>query len=150
MAPNPDALVEEIRRAAAAIASQVRIMEVCGTHTHAIGRGGLRALLPANVELVSGPGCPVCVTSQRDIERMILLARQPNVAVCTFGDMVRVPGLSSSLERERSNGADIRVVYSPTQALKLAQAEPDREIVFLSAGFETTAPGAAVVILQAM
>ncbi len=123
-------------------------MEVCGTHTHAIGRGGLRSLLPENVELVSGPGCPVCVTAQRDIERMILLADLP-VTVCTFGDMIRVPGLHSTLEQRRSAGADVRVVYSPLNALTLAMDNPDRDVAFLSVGFETTTPGVAAVLLQA-
>ncbi|HOX38526.1 MAG TPA: hydrogenase formation protein HypD [Candidatus Brocadiia bacterium] len=127
----------------------VRLMEVCGTHTHAIGRGGLRAVLPATVELVSGPGCPVCVTSQRDVERMLLLARIPGVTVCTFGDMLRVPGVSSSLEKERARGADVRVVYSPLDALETARREPGQQVAFLAVGFETTAPGVAAVMLRA-
>ncbi|MBN2310777.1 MAG: hydrogenase formation protein HypD [Candidatus Hydrogenedentes bacterium] len=140
---------ERLARAAGAVGRHVRVMEVCGTHTHAIGRGGLRAMLPGNVELVSGPGCPVCVTSQRDIERMLVLARHPGLTVCTFGDMIRVPGITSSLERERSAGADIRVVYSPVEALALAEREPEREVAFLAVGFETTSPGVASVLLQA-
>ena len=124
-------------------------MEVCGTHTHAIGRGGIRALMPANVELVSGPGCPVCVTSQRDVERMLLLAQVPGVTVCTFGDMLRVPGLSSSLGRERSRGADVHVVYSALDALSIAREEPSREVAFLAVGFETTSPGVASVVHKA-
>ncbi len=123
-------------------------MEVCGTHTHAIGRGGLRTLFPENIELVSGPGCPVCVTAQRDIERMILLAGLP-VTVCTFGDMIRVPGRHSTLEQRRSAGADVRVVYSPLNALTLAKENPNRDVAFLSVGFETTTPGVAAVLLQA-
>ena len=137
-----------IETAAEALDRPARIMEVCGTHTHAIGKGGLRSLLPGNVELISGPGCPVCVTSQSDIERMLLLAREPGVAICTFGDMVRVPGIQSSLECERSEGADVRVVYSATEALDLAAREPSRQVVFLGVGFETTAPGIASVALQ--
>ena len=131
------------------IARPIRIMEVCGTHTHAIGRSGLRSLMPPNIELVSGPGCPVCVTSQSDIERILILARRPGLTLCTFGDMVRVPGLTSSLERERSAGADIRVVYSAMEALELAGREDGREVVFLAVGFETTSPGVASLILQA-
>ncbi len=145
---DSEALLARIRNAANKLDRHVRIMEVCGTHTHTIGRAGLRALLPQNVELVSGPGCPVCVTSQRDIERMLMLARQPQLTVCTFGDMVRVPGLSSSLERERSAGADIRVVYSALNALDLAFSNPSMEVVFIAVGFETTAPGVASVILE--
>lgn len=146
---RPDACIERIQRKAEAIGRQVRIMEVCGTHTHAIGRGGLRSLLPEAVELVSGPGCPVCVTSQRDIERILLLARQPGVALCSFGDMLRVPGIETSLVDERSRGADVRIVYSPIDALDLASREPDLEVVFAAVGFETTAPGVASVALQA-
>jgi hydrogenase expression/formation protein HypD len=149
MPPDAKELIERMHRSAAAIGRHIRIMEVCGTHTHAIGRGGLRAQMPDSVELVSGPGCPVCVTSQRDIERMLLLARMPELTICTFGDMLRVPGLTSSLEHERSKGADIRVVYSVVNALELAKAEPDRQVVFLAVGFETTSPGIASAILQA-
>ncbi len=149
MTQRSEPLVTRICEAAGRISRPVRIMEVCGTHTHAIGRGGLRTLLPNNVELVSGPGCPVCVTSQQDIERMILLAREPGVTLCTFGDMVRVPGTTSSLERERATGADVRVVYSPLDALELAQCEPSRQVAFLAVGFETTAPGVAAMVLQA-
>ncbi|HQH53583.1 MAG TPA: hydrogenase formation protein HypD [Candidatus Hydrogenedentes bacterium] len=146
---RPEPFVDRVRRAAEAIGRHVRVMEVCGTHTHAIGKGGLRSLLPQSVELVSGPGCPVCVTSQRDIERILLLARQPGVVLCSFGDMIRVPGLETSLVEERSQGADVRIVYSPLDALDLAVREPGREVVFAAVGFETTAPGVASVVLQA-
>jgi len=146
---DPEPLIARVHRAAEEIGRHVRLMEVCGTHTHAIGRGGLRAVMPPNIELVSGPGCPVCVTSQRDVERMLLLAKQPGLTVCTFGDMIRVPGITSCLERERTSGADIRVVYSALDAFDLAKREPEREIVFLAVGFETTSPGVASVILQA-
>jgi len=147
--PNPEACLQRLRDAAAAVGRHVRIMEVCGTHTHAIGKGGLRALMPENVELVSGPGCPVCVTSQCDIERILVLARTPGLATCTFGDMIRVPGLESSLERERSSGLDVRVVYSALDALRLAEQEPELEVAFLAVGFETTSPGIASAVLQA-
>ena len=145
----PEALLGRIRQAADTLGRHVRIMEVCGTHTHAIGRGGLRSLLPQAVELVSGPGCPVCVTSQRDIERLLLLARHPGVTLCSFGDMLRVPGLKTTLVEERSRGADLHVVYSPLDALELATREPERAVVFAAVGFETTAPGVASVVLQA-
>lgn len=144
-----DAIIARIARATEAIGRPVRIMEVCGTHTHAIGRGGLRAVLPKGIALISGPGCPVCVTSQRDVERMLLLADRGDVTVCTFGDMIRVPGVTTSLERRRAMGADVRVVYSPTDALELAASRPEREVVFLGVGFETTAPGIAATVLQA-
>jgi hydrogenase expression/formation protein HypD len=149
VSPNPEPIVGRIRECAAALGRHIRLMEVCGTHTHAIGRGGLRTLLPENIELVSGPGCPVCVTSQRDVERMLLLAKKPGLAVCTFGDMIRVPGVTSSLEHERSAGADVRVVYSALDALQLAEEQPGTEVVFLAVGFETTAPGVASIVLQA-
>jgi len=142
-------LIDRIKAAAARVDRTIRIMEVCGTHTHAIGRGGLRSLLPRNVELVSGPGCPVCVTSQRDIERMLLLAKQPGLTLCTFGDMIRVPGLESTLEKERTVGADVRVVYSPLDALDFARRTPGREVAFLAVGFETTSPGVAAVVREA-
>lgn len=149
MSNNAQSFAADIAGSAARIGRQIRIMEVCGTHTHAIGRGGIRALMPFNLELVSGPGCPVCVTSQRDVERMISLAKAPGVTICTFGDMLRVPGQTSSLERERSAGADIRVVYSALDALALAQNEPEKEVVFLAVGFETTSPGIAAVLRRA-
>ena len=147
--PAPEESVERIRASAEGIGRRVRLMEVCGTHTTVVGRAGLRSLLPPNVELLSGPGCPVCVTPQREVERMILLARKPDVTVCTFGDMVRVPGVDSSLERERSEGADVRVVYSAADALETAGKEKGRQVVFLAVGFETTAPGVAAIALEA-
>lgn len=124
-------------------------MEVCGTHTMAIWRHGLRSMLPEKIRLISGPGCPVCVTSPGQIDAAIALARKPNTIVATFGDMVRVPGSRSSLERERAAGADVRVVYSPLGALELAQAYPSKQVVFIAVGFETTAPLTASLALQA-
>ena len=124
-------------------------MEVCGTHTMAIFRGGLPSLLPANVRLLSGPGCPVCVTPMGYVDAAVALARRPDVTVATFGDMVRVPGSQTSLERERAAGADVRVVYSPTDALRLAEEQRDRKVVFLGVGFETTAPATAVTVGEA-
>ncbi len=121
-------------------------MEVCGTHTMAIARHGLRALFPAGVTLLSGPGCPVCVTPVEDIDRAILLARAPGVTIASFGDMLRVPGSGSSLEKERSAGADIRVVYSPVDAVRIAEETPARHIVFIGVGFETTAPAVAAAV----
>jgi hydrogenase expression/formation protein HypD len=124
-------------------------MEVCGTHTMAIARFGLRELLPETVELVSGPGCPVCVTPNPLLDRAVALSRLPDVTVATFGDMVRVPGSSSSLEHERAAGRDVRVVFSTLDALELASARPDRRVVFFGVGFETTAPTVAASILEA-
>ncbi len=147
--PSPDDFIRKINSFTRELGREVRLMEVCGTHTTAIARAGLRSILPSNIELVSGPGCPVCVTAQREIERMLLLTRDPNVIICTFGDMIRVPGIKSSLEEQRSNGADIRVVYSSDDSLQLAEKESGKEIVFLAVGFETTAPGIASTIVEA-
>jgi hydrogenase expression/formation protein HypD len=127
----------------------VRLMEVCGTHTMAIRRHGLPSLLPKNIELLSGPGCPVCVTPNAAIDRAIALTRDAKRIVATFGDMVRVPGSRSSLAVERSKGADVRVVYSPLDAVRLAKENPDRHVVFIGVGFETTAPTVAAAVLEA-
>lgn len=124
-------------------------MEVCGTHTMAIYQYGLRSLLPPQVRLISGPGCPVCVTPNGYLDRAVALARLPGTTIATFGDMVRVPGSSSSLMEERARGADIRVVYSPLDAVALAVRQPERRVVFLGVGFETTAPAVAGSILAA-
>jgi hydrogenase expression/formation protein HypD len=124
-------------------------MEVCGTHTMAISRFGLRQLLPASVRLVSGPGCPVCVTATGDLDVAVALARLPQVTLVTFGDLVRVPASRSTLADERAAGADVRVVYSAADAVELAPQLPEREIVFVGIGFETTAPTVAAAVLQA-
>ncbi len=127
----------------------VRLMEFCGGHTHAILRFGIPALLPDTVELRSGPGCPVCVTSAIDLDHAIALARVPEVVLTTFGDMMRVPGSHTSLAEAKANGADVRVVYSPLDALQVAYQNPDRPVVFLGVGFETTAPMVASAVLTA-
>lgn len=127
----------------------ISIMEVCGTHTMAIARFGIRSVLPENIKLISGPGCPVCVTSIDDIDLILQCANLPEVILCTFGDMMRVPGSQSSLEIERQHGADIRVVTSTIEALKIAENNPDKEIVFVGIGFETTAPTTAISIMTA-
>jgi hydrogenase expression/formation protein HypD len=127
----------------------VRLMEICGTHTVAIFRSGLRELLPEAIRLISGPGCPVCVTAAEDIDRAIWLAQQPGVILTTFGDLVRVPGSSSSLQWERSQGSDVRIVYASFDALEIARLHPDREVVLIGIGFETTAPTVAAAIKQA-
>jgi hydrogenase expression/formation protein HypD len=125
------------------------IMEVCGGQTHSIIRNGLDQLLPDKIELIHGPGCPVCVTPLAIIDKALAIAAQHNVIFCSFGDMLRVPGSHSDLFRVKSQGGDVRVVYSPLDALKLAQANPDREVVFLGIGFETTAPANAMAVYQA-
>ena len=127
----------------------IRLMEVCGTHTVSIFRSGIRSLLPKTIALLSGPGCPVCVTDQREIDAFIELARLDDVIVTTFGDLMRVPGSNSSLQKESAEGRDIRVVYSTFDALEVAQKNPDKKVVFLGVGFETTAPTIAASIMQA-
>ncbi len=127
----------------------IRLMEFCGGHTHAIMRYGLRSLLPPTVDLRSGPGCPVCVTANADLDRAIALARLPDLILTTFGDMIRVPGSRESLQDAKAEGADVRMVYSTLDALKIARENPARPVVFLGVGFETTAPTVAAAILQA-
>ena len=127
----------------------VRLMEFCGGHTHAIMRYGLRSLLPPTVDLRSGPGCPVCVTANADLDRAIALSRIPDLILTTFGDMIRVPGSRESLQDAKASGGDVRLVYSTLDALQIARQNPDRPVVFLGVGFETTAPTVAAAILQA-
>ncbi len=140
------ALAEAIKRYAR---RQIRIMEVCGSHTTAIFKHGLKSLLPQQVELISGPGCPVCVTAPEDIELAIRIAAEPGVILATFGDMLRVPGEAGSLAELRADGADIRVVYSPLDALDIAREQPEHRVVFYGVGFETTAPAIAATIVAA-
>jgi hydrogenase expression/formation protein HypD len=130
-------------------AAEIKIMEVCGTHTHNFFRFGLHKLLPEGLRLISGPGCPVCVSHQSYIDRAIALSENRNVLIATFGDMLRVPGSSSSLEKEKARFGNIRVVYSPLDALQIARANSAKEVVFLGIGFETTAPTIAASILLA-
>jgi hydrogenase expression/formation protein HypD len=139
-------IIEEIQRLAD---RPIRLMEVCGTHTVSIARYGLRKALPETIELISGPGCPVCVTSSGDLDKAISLARIPGAAIATFGDMVRVPGSDSSLALERADGRDVRVVYSPLDGLKMAEENPQLKVIFLGVGFETTAPTVAATALEA-
>ncbi len=127
----------------------INIMEVCGTHTMSIFRSGIKDLLPENIHLISGPGCPVCVTPISDINHMIALARMDRAIIATFGDMINVPGSSSSLKREKADGADVRVIYSPLQALEIAREFPQRQIILVGIGFETTIPLLASIVLEA-
>jgi hydrogenase expression/formation protein HypD len=124
-------------------------MEVCGGQTHAFVRFGIDRLLPDSVELIHGPGCPVCVTAVEVIDRALTIAARPDVVFCTFGDMLRVPGSETDLLQVKARGADVRTVYSVLDAVKLAQQLPDREVVFFAVGFETTAPGAAMAVFHA-
>lgn len=138
-----------IRRTVANHTGSLTLMEVCGTHTMAICQHGIRTLLPETIRLISGPGCPVCVTPVGYVDHVVALARRPDTIVATFGDMVRVPGSSSSLSREQAAGATVKIVYSPLDAVALAEKHPDRTVVFLGVGFETTAPTIAGAIVTA-
>jgi hydrogenase expression/formation protein HypD len=129
--------------------ADARIMEVCGTHTMAIARFGLRGLLPEGVSLISGPGCPVCVTPVSVVDTVIALARTKGVCIMTFGDMLRVPGSRSSLESLKAEGADVRILYSAYELLAAAEREKDTQFVFISVGFETTTPGIALTVMEA-
>ena len=139
---------EEIRRLADPN-RHYRIMEVCGGHTHAIYRFGLKDLLPANVEMIHGPGCPVCVLPMGRIDDGLAIAQQPDVIFAAFGDMMRVPGTQGSPLQHKARGMDVRIVYSPTDALKLARANPDKHVMFFAIGFETTAPSTALTLMRA-
>ena len=129
----------------------VNIMEVCGTHTMAIAKAGIKSVLPENVKLLSGPGCPVCVTPGEVIDKILELAMEKDVVIATYGDMVRVPGSTpgDSLQRRRALGAKIQIVYSPVDAVEYAENNPDKQVIFLGVGFETTAPGTAAAVLTA-
>ena len=139
-------IVGEIRRT---VTRPWLLMEVCGGQTHTIVKYGIDRLLPSEVELVHGPGCPVCVTSLEMIDKAHAIARRPGVIFCSFGDMLRVPGSENDLLVLKSRGADVRVVYSPIDCLKIARANPDKKVVFFAIGFETTAPGNAMAVWQA-
>jgi hydrogenase expression/formation protein HypD len=128
---------------------EIVLMEVCGGHTMAIHRFGLNSLLPPTIRLVSGPGCPVCVSSQHFIDTAMAYSRIPDVIITTYGDLIRVPGSTTSLENERANGSDIRIIYSVLESLEIASQNPDKKIIFPGIGFETTAPATASAIIKA-
>ncbi len=140
------ALLERIDRL---VTQEINLMEVCGTHTMAISSSGIRRMVPHGLKLLSGPGCPVCVTPVEDIDWLIELTRYPDVILATFGDMMKVPGSSSCLEAERAQGAKIKVVYSPLDALQIAQDNPAKKVCFVGVGFETTSPTVASTVLLA-
>ncbi len=142
-------MLEELKTLCDGLGRPLKLMEVCGTHTVEIFRHGIREVIPKNITLLSGPGCPVCVTSVHDVDAAIAIARNPGVIVATFGDMMRVPGGAGSMLDARSTGADIRVLYSPMDALQLAKLEQGREVVFFATGFETTSPLIAGTIAHA-
>ncbi|MFO7665501.1 MAG: hydrogenase formation protein HypD [Desulfobacterales bacterium] len=139
-------LVEQITKLSK---KKIRLMEVCGTHTMSIFRNGIRKLIPETISLLSGPGCPVCVTAQNEIDAFIEISQKSDTIITTFGDLMRVPGTGSSLQKERADGKDIRIVYSTFDAIEIARKNPDKRIVFLGVGFETTAPTVAASILSA-
>ena len=132
-------------------AGEIRLMEVCGTHTMAIAKSGIKSMLPENVKLLSGPGCPVCVTPPAVIDAVLELAMRSDVIITTYGDMIRVPGSvpGDNLQRRRALGAKVEMVYSPVDAVEIAAGNPDKQVVFLGVGFETTAPGTAAAVLTA-
>jgi hydrogenase expression/formation protein HypD len=141
-----EGLISQIHRRSK---TPVRFMEFCGGHTVTIFRYGIRQVLPKTIEMVSGPGCPICVTANADLDKAIALSQTPEVIIATFGDMLKVPGSYSSLQEAKADGADVRTVYSTMDALKIAGDNPDKSVVFLGIGFETTAPTIAASILQA-
>jgi hydrogenase expression/formation protein HypD len=128
---------------------KLRVMEVCGTHTHEIFRLGIRRILPPQIELISGPGCPVCVTPAGYIDEAVMLALEHGTVICTFGDLIRVPGSEMSLAGARSKGAAVKTVYSPLDAVDFARENPDKQVVFLAVGFETTVPAACLAVKKA-
>ena len=148
MTPRIEQLVGRIEAACGA-GGPIRLMEVCGTHTVSLFRSGVKSMLPAGPRLISGPGCPVCVTSQGYLDAACEAALLPDVTICTYGDMVRVPGRTGSLEQLRGRGAEVVVVYSARDAVAHARAHPDRRVVFLAIGFETTTPATAGAVMEA-
>lgn len=146
---NPEKVKALLREIASITTQNWVIMEICGGQTHAFLHHGLDAMLPAQIELVHGPGCPVCVTPLEQIDKAIAIASRPDVIFTSYGDMLRVPGSTQDLFSVRAKGGDVRVVYSPLDAVGLAEANPDKEVVFFAIGFETTAPANAMAVLQA-
>ena len=144
-----DLAVSLANRIAALTNTPLKLMEVCGGHTHTIFKYGIEDLLPENIEMIHGPGCPVCVIPLGRVDDAISIAQRPDVVFTTFGDAMRVPGSRTSLLDAKASGADVRMVYSPLDALKVAKKNPDKQIVFFGLGFETTAPSTAMTILQA-
>jgi hydrogenase expression/formation protein HypD len=150
MTDNIKKLTGAIESLSQKIGRPLKLMEVCGTHTVAIFRHGIRSIIPKGITLLSGPGCPVCVTSIKDVDTAVALSKSPGVVLVTFGDMMRVPGGKQSLYDARAEGADVRIVYSPLDALQLAQKERDRKVVFFATGFETTSPLVAATVKTAV
>ncbi|MBV5260735.1 hydrogenase formation protein HypD [Synechococcus moorigangaii CMS01] len=146
---DPEAVRSYIKAIANIVTRPWQMMEICGGQTHSIVKYGLDQLLPPEITLIHGPGCPVCVTPAELIDQAIALARLPSVTLCSFGDMLRVPGTSLDLLSVKAQGADVKMLYSPLDALKMAQENPDKEVIFFAVGFETTAPTTAMAVYQA-
>jgi hydrogenase expression/formation protein HypD len=146
---NPELAKKLVARIQRHSTRPIRLMEFCGGHTVAIFKNGIRQLLPPHIEMLSGPGCPVCVTASADLDKAIAMAHLPNVIITSFGDMIRVPGSYDNLQQAKAMGCDVRVVYSVQDALQVARDNPDKSIVFIGIGFETTAPAIAAAVLQA-
>jgi hydrogenase expression/formation protein HypD len=142
-------ILKEIENLSHKLDKKIKLMEVCGGHTHSIFKYGIENILPSNIELIHGPGCPVCVMPKGRLDQAIHISQYPNVILTTFGDMMRVPGSKKNLLQAKAEGANIRVVYSPLDSLKIAKDNPNKEVVFFCIGFETTAPSTALTILQA-
>ncbi len=141
-----EALLKEIRRT---VTKDWNIMEVCGGQTHSLVKNGILNMLPHNIQMIHGPGCPVCVTPVSLIDKAVYLAMEKGVILCSFGDMIRVPGSEMSLLEAKAKGADVRILYSPLEAVKIAQQNPNKEVVFFAVGFETTAPANALSVIHA-
>jgi len=146
---DPEMVMEYIKAIKRITTRPWTLMEICGGQTHSLVKNGLLDLLPEQITMVHGPGCPVCVTSVSVIDEAVYLAEQPNIILCSFGDMLRVPGSHKNLLQAKAAGADIRILYSPLEAVVIAQANPDKEVVFFAVGFETTAPANALSVVQA-
>ena len=139
-------LAQQIKQKSHALKEPLKIMEACGGHTHTIMKYGLTQLLPENISFIHGPGCPVCIMPKERIDQAIALAQMPDTILLTLGDMIRVPGSQSSLARERAEGRDIRALYTPLDAIKIATENPHKKVIFFAIGFETTTPMTAAII----
>ena len=146
---DPELVLEYVKEIKSKVTKPWIIMEICGGQTHSLVKNGILKMLPKEVSMVHGPGCPICVTPIGIIDEAILLSLKPNVILCSFGDMLRVPGTSKSLLEAKAEGADVRILYSPLEAVTIAQNNPDKEVVFFAVGFETTAPANALSVINA-
>lgn len=146
---DPDLAKRYLKEIQNATSQAWSIMEVCGGQTHSLVKNGIIEMLPEHINMIHGPGCPVCVTPLRLIDKAVYLASNKNVILCSFGDMLRVPGSSKSLLEAKAGGADVRVLYSPLEAVKIAEDHPDKDVVFFAIGFETTAPANALSVVHA-